>query len=60
MFYYVLDLVDETAKMQTRTHNETAHMLPLYNRATTCYNYILQAIPNLFDYIDESRIAILI
>ena len=27
-FYNIIDLVDGTAKMQTRAYNEIAHMLP--------------------------------
>ena len=31
-YYYVVDSVDTTAEMQTRAHNETAHILPTCSR----------------------------
>ena len=38
LFHCIADLVDAIDKMQTHTHNESAYMLPPYNRTTTCYN----------------------
>ena len=32
ILYYIVDLVDKTAEMQTHAHNETAHMLPTCSR----------------------------
>ena len=47
--------MDATTEMQTCARKNTAHIIRQYSRAATTW---LQAVPNLFDYINESRIAI--